>query len=269
MSVKVPSVVEMLESGLHFGHKKSRRHPKMDEYIFTTRGEICIIDVRKTAAHLQKALDYVEQAASRGENILFVSTKRQAKALVRKYAESCGMPFVTERWIGGTLTNFAVISQLIKKFKKYKDQQATGDLLKYTKKEQLEITREIEELDTAIGGIQTLTRVPDVVFILDLKKDKTAMQEAIRKNVPVVAVCDTNVNPEDVTYPIPGNDDAIRSVELVLSLLAKAVNEGKAKKAVEVKEVKDAKEAREAKKVEAPKAENAEEAPKAKKAAKK
>lgn len=264
MPIKVPDIVQMLENGVHFGHKKSRRHPKMNEFIFTTRGEICVIDVRQTAVYLQKALDYIEQAASKGENILFVSTKRQAKALVKKYAENCGMPYVTERWIGGTLTNFSVISQLIKKLKKYKDQQASGELAKYTKKEQLDIAREVEELENEIGGIQTLTRTPDVVFILDLKKDSTACQEALRKNIPVVAVCDTNVNPENVTYPIPGNDDAIRSIDMMMSLLAKAVNEGKSRKAPEVKEVKSA--------VKEPKAETASESgatPKAKKTSKK
>lgn len=229
----IPSIVDMLKNGVHFGHKKSRRHPKMDDFIFTTKGEMCIIDVRKTAEYLEKALAYLSEVAQRGGTILLVSTKRQSQALLKKYAEECNAPYINGRWLGGTLTNFGVISQLIKKLRKLKEKQETGELLKYTKKEQLEFSREIDELDSLIGGIQHLNKLPDVVFLLDLKKDSTAYSEAVKKKLPIVAVCDTNVNPEHVSHIIPANDDAIRSIDMILSLVAKAINEGKAKKTAE------------------------------------
>jgi len=242
----LPSVVDMLKAGLHFGHKKSRRHPKMDQYIYTTKGELCIIDVRQTSDLLGKALEYLSSVAQRGGTVLLVSTKKQSQALLEKYAKECDMPYVSERWLGGTVTNYPVISQLIKKLKKLKEKRESGELAKYTKKEQLEFTREIEELELSIGGMQYMTKLPDVIFILDLKKDKTALDEAIKKNIPVVAVCDTNTNPEKVTYVIPGNDDAIKSIDMILGLVAKAINEGRAKKAADMPVVETKKEEKKA-----------------------
>jgi small subunit ribosomal protein S2 len=227
---QIPSLVDMLKSGVHFGHKKSRRHPKMEPFIYMTKGEVSIIDLMKTQESLATALDYMSRLASRGGSILFVGTKKQGQSLLKKYAESCGMPYVHLRWLGGTLTNFAVIGKLIKKFKKLKEQKEAGEFQKYTKKEQLDITREIEELDDLIGGISNLTKIPDAVFILDLKKEKTALHEAKRRNVPVVAVCDTNANPEDVDYPIPANDDAVKAIDMILGLVAAAIAEGVSRK---------------------------------------
>ena len=233
----IPSTAELLKRGVHFGHKKSRRHPKMEEFIFTVKGDLCIIDVRKTIEHLKAALAYITEVTAKGGVVLMVSTKKQSHTLLAQHAESCGAPYINGRWLGGTLTNFAVISQLIKKFKKLKGDRETGAHEKFTKKEQLDLTREIEELDLSIGGIQNLNKLPDAVFILDLKKDKTALTEALKKGIPIVAVCDTNANPDGIAHIIPANDDAIKSIELMLGLVASAINEGKAKYAAGKTEV--------------------------------
>ncbi len=229
----LPTLVDMLKSGAHFGHKKSKRHPKMSPFIFTTRGEVSIIDLEKTEVLLKEALTYIERLVQRGGVILFVGTKKQGQQIVKKHAISCGMPYVTGRWLGGTLTNYAIISKMIKKYKKLMERSEAGEFVKYTKKEQLDITREIEELEDLIGGISTLSKMPDAVFLLDLKKEKTALREALKKKIPIVALCDTNTNPEEIDYPIPANDDAVKSIEMLVGLMASAVLEGKSKRAQE------------------------------------
>lgn len=227
--VSLPTLAEMLKSGVHFGHKRSRRHPKMDAYIFTTRNDVAIIDLEKTVQKLHEALSFLTDTARKGGTILLIGTKKQAGTLVAKAAESCGMPYVSNHWIGGTITNFAVISRMIKKFKKMKEKIESGELVtKYTKKEQLDFTREHDELRTMLGGIQDLIKVPDAIFIIDMKHECTALREAIRKNVPIVALCDANANPELVEYPIPCNDDAVKSIEMMTRLASEAINEGKA-----------------------------------------
>ncbi len=223
----LPSLVDMLKSGVHLGHKKSKRHPKMDPYIFMNRGDMTVIDLEKTQELLGKALAFITSEVANGKTVLFVGTKRQAQDPIQKYAELCEMPYVNGRWIGGMLTNFTVISKMIKRYKTLKEQQATGALVKYTKKEQLDFARTIEELENAIGGIQALTRLPDLVFMVDLKRDKTAYKEAVKKHLPIVAVCDTNVNPTDVDYMIPANDDAVKSIDMISGLVAQAILEGK------------------------------------------
>ena len=230
---QLPTLVDMLKSGAHFGHKKSKRHPKMSPFIFTTRGEVSIIDLEKTEVLLKEALTYIERLVQRGGVILFVGTKKQGQQIVKKHAISCGMPYVTGRWLGGTLTNYAIISKMIKKYKKLMERSEAGEFVKYTKKEQLDITREIEELEDLIGGISTLSKMPDAVFLLDLKKEKTALREALKKKIPIVALCDTNTNPEEIDYPIPANDDAVKSIEMLVGLMASAVLEGKSKRAQE------------------------------------
>ncbi len=241
----LPSLVDMLKSGVHLGHKKSKRHPKMDPYIFMNRGEMTVIDLEKTQELLGKALEFITNEVANGKNVLFVGTKRQAQDPVQKYAELCEMPYVNGRWIGGMLTNFTVISKMIKRYKTLKEQQAAGSLAKYTKKEQLDFARTIEELENAIGGIQMLTRLPDVVFMVDLKRDKTAYQEAIKKHLPVVAMCDTNVNPVDVDYMIPANDDAVKSIDMIVGLVAQAVLDGKKQALTNKNAIAAAKEAKE------------------------
>lgn len=230
----LPDIVDMLKSGVHFGHKKSRRHPKMEQYIYTIRNEVHIIDLEKTIVKLQQALDFMSDIVKRGGIILFVGTKKQAQKSVEESALSCGMPYVSHRWIGGTLTNFAIISKLIKKFKSMKAKLETGEIAtKYNKKEQLDFSREIEELRSNLGGIQDLGKMPDAMIIVDLIAEGTALREARKKKVPIIALCDTNVNPELVDYPIPCNDDALKTIEMMMSLFAKSINEAKMERAQE------------------------------------
>ena len=227
---QVPDLLTMLKSGVHFGHKLSKRHPKMEPFIFTSKNGFHIINIEETQTRLQAALAFVEKVVLNGGTILFLGTKKQDQPIIRKYAEACGMPFVVERWLGGTFTNFAAISKLTKKYRSLKEQKARGDLEKYTKKERLDFDREIQKLEKVVGGIAEMNRVPEAIFVCDIKKEKTAVREAIRKNVPIVALCDTNTNPDLVTYPIPSNDDAIKSIELMTQLIAAAVAAGQAAK---------------------------------------
>ena len=224
----IPSLVDMLKSGMHYGHTTSRWHPKMKPFIFGSRQGVHIINLEKTQEYLESALETLKGIASRGGVILFVGTKLQAQAPITKYAQACDMPFVQNRWLGGTLTNFVQIKQTLKRMKMLKDQRDKGELRKYTKKEQLMISREIEEMEEKFGGIENLTRVPDAVFIIDVKTEKTAVQEAMVTGIPVIALCDTNVNPSGVTKVIPGNDDALKSIELVCRLACDAIKDGKA-----------------------------------------
>lgn len=227
--MNVPTVIDMLKAGAHFGHKKSKRHPKMQEYIFTTKNDICILDLTKTIEYLEKALRFVTDTIAGGGLILFVGTKKQTASAIKTAALSCGMPYVDTRWIGGTITNYAIINKMIKKYKKLKEKQETGEFAKYTKKEQLELSREIDELEGLIGGIQTLAKLPDAVFIVDVKKEKTALKEALKKKIPVIALCDTNVNPTGIDYVIPANDDASRSTSLFITCITDAIKEAKEK----------------------------------------
>ena len=216
----------MLQSGVHFGHQLSKRHPKMKPYIFTEKSGFHIIDLEQTQIKLQEALEFVKKIVANGGTILFLGTKKQAQPIITKYAKECGMPYVTERWLGGTFTNFAEIKKLVKNFSELKKRKQTGQLEKYTKKEKLDFDREIEKLDKIVGGIEIMTKTPDAIFVCDIKKEKTAVSEAMTKNIPIVAMCDTNVNPEKINYPIPANDDAIKSIELITSLICEAVKEG-------------------------------------------
>lgn len=226
--MQIPSLEEMLAAGVHFGHKTSRWHPNMAPYIFCERGGVHVINLELTQKQLESVLETVKQMAADGKTILFVGTKKQTQAIVVKHALDCGMPYVTERWLGGTLTNFSEIFKRIKKYLSLKDQQAKGELAKYTKKEQMEFAEEIVALEHILGGVSTLTRLPDVLFVTDMRREKTALTEAIRKNIPVVGICDTNANPGRATYIIPANDDAVNSIEMMVALVAGAVKEGRA-----------------------------------------
>ena len=217
----------MLQAGVHFGHQTSKWHPKMKKFIFGDRNGIHIINLEETQKALDAAMAFAKRTALRGGTVLFVGTKKQAAPLVEAAAKSCGMPFVTKRWLGGTLTNFTSIAQSIRKLKDMKRRQEKGELGKYTKFEQLKMGEEIELLEDKVGGVQELTRIPDVLFILDIRKDKTALEEAMRRGVKVIAVCDTNVDPTDVDYPIPANDDAVKAIELIVNKMADAIKEGK------------------------------------------
>lgn len=226
---KMPTLLEMLKAGMHFGHQSSRWHPKMKPFIYGERGGVHIIDVEKTQVQLEKALTFVIETAARGGSIVFVGTKRQAQPIVEEYAKACGMPYITTRWLGGTLTNFAQIQKLVRHYLDLKDKSAKGELKKYTKLEQLQFSREIDELEEKIGGLSTLTKLPDAIFILDARHEKTAVREAITMGITMVALVDSNVNPRGIKYVIPGNDDAIGSLSLVSKLIAEAIKEGKAR----------------------------------------
>jgi small subunit ribosomal protein S2 len=224
---KLPTLLEMLQAGVHFGHRDSRWHPKMKNYIFGSRNGIHIVDLEKTLVKLEDALTYVRDLTARGGVILFLGTKRQARDIIKKYAQECGAPYISGRWLGGTLTNFGEIMNLVKHFNDLKAKQASGALAKYTKKEQSNFAKEIEDLENKVGGIANIVRAPDAVFVVDIMKEKTAVAEAIVRGIPLVALTDTNVNPEKVAYPIPSNDDAVKTIELMTKLIAEAVTEGK------------------------------------------
>lgn len=217
----------MLQAGVHFGHQKSKWHPKMKKFIFGDRQGVHIIDLEKTQKSLEKACAFAKQTASRGGVILFVGTKKQAVDYVAKAAESCGMPYVNKRWLGGTLTNYVNMAHLLRGYKDLKRKVEKGELGKYTKFEQQKFAEQVAGYDDKIGGLINMTRIPDAVFIMDIRKDKTALEEATRRGVKVIAVCDTNVNPTDVQYPIPANDDAIKAIELMANSMAAAIKEGR------------------------------------------
>ncbi|HLD82262.1 MAG TPA: 30S ribosomal protein S2 [Patescibacteria group bacterium] len=224
---QIPTLLEMLHAGVHFGHRKSKWYPKMEPFIFDERNGVHILNLELTQKKLEEALRYVTELVSNKGVIVFVGTKKQAQNIIKQAAIDCGMPYVHERWLGGTITNFSVIHKLINNYKSLKKKKEMGDLSKYTKKEQLDFTREIERLEKIVGGISTLEKLPDAVFIADVKNEKTAITEARKKKIPVVALCDSNVNPELATYPIPANDDATRALTLLIQLIAEAVKEGK------------------------------------------
>ena len=219
---------ELLEAGVHFGHQTRRWNPKMKPYIFSTRKNIHILDLQKTVNLANKAGEFVVDSVAQGKKVLFVGTKMQVKKPMKDMAEEIGMPYVTEKWLGGCLTNFLIIKKLIKKYKDLLDDKNMGKLEKYTKKERLEFDREIKRLELRVGGLTKLNRLPDAIFVWDIKHEKTAVTEAQKKNVPLIAICDTNVNPKGINYIIPSNDDATKTVKLVLGLIKEAISEGKA-----------------------------------------
>lgn len=225
--MNTPTLIEMLKCGVHFGHRASKWHPNMAPYIFTTRNNVHILNLEITQKKLKEALNAVRALAAQGKIILFVGTKHQAQALVAKYAVSCGMPFMSTRWLGGLFTNFSEVSGLARQLISLKQQRESGALKKYTKKEQIEFDRDIERLQPMVGGIEAMIKLPDAVFIVDMKHEKTAVREAQRMQIPIFAITDTNVDPRLADYPIPANDDAIKSLDLILKTFAEAVEEGR------------------------------------------
>lgn len=227
--MKLPELLDMLKAGVHFGHQSSRWHPKMKPYIYGIRGGVHVMDLEKTRTQLEKTANYVENLVARGGSVMFVGTKRQAQDIVAKYAQQCGMPYVNTRWLGGTFTNFPQIQRLIKTYLDLKDKTEKGELKKYTKLEQLQFSRQIVELEEKIGGISTMTRLPEAVFMMDARHDKTAVREALAMKVKIIAICDSNVNPVGIDYVVPANDDAVGSLDIVARVVAEAVEAGKAK----------------------------------------
>jgi small subunit ribosomal protein S2 len=218
---------QMLEAGVHFGHQTRRWNPKMRRFIFGERNGIYIIDLEQTLVRVQDAYAFVRDLVAKGGTILFVGTKKQAQDPIRSYAEKCGMPYVNERWLGGMLTNFDTIAKRIGKMLEYERMRDSGEFDAMPKKEALLLTREMQKLQRNLGGLRGLSKRPDAVFVLDTKKEHIAVTEANKLGIPVVAVVDTNVDPELVQYPIPGNDDAIRANTLMARVIAEAVEEGR------------------------------------------
>jgi len=226
--MSVVSMKALLESGVHFGHRTQKWHPAMKPYIFTERNGIHIIDLQKTSKAIQQAYNLVRDTVADGGTVLFVGTKRQAQETVQAEAIRCGMPYVTVRWLGGMLTNWRTIRQRINELEKLERMRDKGEFGRLTKKEALVLHRKIERLEILLGGVRQMVRLPELVFVVDVHREATAIHEANLLNIPVIAMVDTNCDPTHVDYVIPSNDDAIRAIKLVVSKIADAVIEGKA-----------------------------------------
>ena len=222
----VVAMKELLEAGVHFGHQTRRWNPKMKRYIFTERNGIYIIDLQKTMKKIEEAYQAVREAVENNEPVLFVGTKKQCKDVILSQAERCGMFHVAERWLGGMLTNYQTIRQSIRRLDTYDKMGTDGSYERLTKKEILKIEREKEKLNKSFSGLRKMGRLPGLVYVIDTKKEQIAVGEANRLEIPIVAMVDTNCNPDQIQYPIPGNDDAIRSITLITRLMADAVLEG-------------------------------------------
>jgi len=225
--VNIPTTEELFEAMVYWGHRVSKRHPKMEPYLYTIKNNVHLIDLERTRECLKKALDFTQEIVSKNGQILFVGTKPAAKEIIKKYAEEVGMPYVNERWVGGTLTNFSVISTLIKKLKKMEEEKNSGDWEKYPKKEKKDLERELSRLTILVGGLRNLEKIPEAIYLVDLRQEKTAVREAKRVKVKTIGLVDTNCDPTSVSYPIPGNDDAIKSIEIITKLIAEAIKGGK------------------------------------------
>ncbi len=220
---------EMLVAGLHFGHQTARWNPKMKPYIFGARNKIYIINLDKTLPLFNAAYDFIEKSVAKGGNVLFVGTKNQSQEIIKEEAARCGMFYVNHRWLGGMLTNYQTIKKSVDRMKKIADMIEDGSINQYKKKEALRMEKELAKLERNLGGIKNMKGTPSVVFVVDPRRENIAINEANRLGIPVVAITDTNCNPDGVDYLIPGNDDALRSIKLIVSRMADAVMEGKAK----------------------------------------
>ena len=223
----VVSMKQLLEAGVHFGHQTRRWNPKMAKYIFTERNGIYIIDLQKTVKKLDEAYNFVRDTAAQGGEILFVGTKKQAQDSIRDEATRCGMHYVNARWLGGMMTNFRTIRKRIDRMEQLKTMQADGTFDMLPKKEVMKHLAEIEKLEKYLGGVKEMKKLPGALFIVDTRKERNAIAEAHKLGIPVVAIADTNCDPDEIDYPIPGNDDAIRAIKLISSVMANAMIEGK------------------------------------------
>jgi small subunit ribosomal protein S2 len=222
----VVSMKQLLDSGVHFGHQTRRWNPKMKRFILTERNGIYIIDLQQTLGYINNAYEFVKQTVAHGGSILFVGTKRQAQEVIAEQAQRVGMPYVNQRWLGGMLTNFSTVHKRLQRLKELEDMEQTGVMAGLSKKEQLGLTREKAKLERSLGGIRDMQKVPSAVWIVDTKKEHIAVGEARKLGIPVVAILDTNCDPDEVDYKIPGNDDAIRSAALLTRVIADAVADG-------------------------------------------
>ena len=235
------SIEELLKAGTHFGHLTSRWHPRMEKYIFMDRNNIHIIDLMQTQVLLDRAADAARRFARRGKTILFTGTKKQAQEIVREYAEDCGMPFMVNRWLGGTMTNFQTIRRSIRRMEEIEKMEKDGTLDKLKKKEKLIRLREHEKLENVLGGIREMANLPGAIFIVDVKREDIAVNEARKLGIPIIAMVDTNCDPELVDYPIPSNDDALSSIELVTSIITDAIQQGQQERQMKQQEKQKAK----------------------------
>jgi small subunit ribosomal protein S2 len=225
--MSVISMKQLLEAGVHFGHQTRKWNPKMGKYIFNSRNDIHIINLEDTVVLIDKAYDYIKEMASQGKTILFVGTKKQAQKAIEDEAKRCGMYYINSRWLGGTLTNFKTIRSRIERLNKINNMEKVGEFNLLPKKEVIKLKAERDKLEKNLGGIKEMTKLPDVLFVVDTKKEHIAVKEAKTLNIPVVALLDTNCDPEPIDYVIPGNDDAIRAVSLIAGAMANAVIEAK------------------------------------------
>ena len=223
----VVAMKQLLEAGVHFGHQTRRWDPRMAEYIYQARNGIHIIDLQKTSKKIDEAYAFVKEKVEEGASVLFVGTKKQAQECMKDAAISCGMYYVDQRWLGGMLTNFGTIKKRVQRLKKLETMQEDGTFEVLPKKEVMGLKKEMEKLERNLGGIKEMESLPGVIFIVDPKKERTAILEAKKLKIPVVGLVDTNCSPEDIDFPIPGNDDAIRSVKLIATVMANSVIEGK------------------------------------------
>ena len=238
--MSVVSMKQLLEAGVHFGHQTRRWNPKMAPYIFTERNGIYIIDLQKTVKKLEDAYMFVRELSANGGEILFVGTKKQAMDSVKEEAERCGMPFVNARWLGGMLTNFNTIKLRIKRLAQLKAMEADGTFDLLPKKEVAKLKLQIEKLEKFLGGITEMKKMPAAMFIVDPRKERIAVAEAHKLGIPIVAIVDTNCDPDEIDYVIPGNDDAIRAVKLIAGIMANAILEGKQGEQFDAPEKEDA-----------------------------
>lgn len=218
---------EMLEAACHFGHRTSKWNPKMQRYIYGQQENVHVIDLTKTYEMLTQAMDYLREQVSKGKTILLVCTKLQAKRFIEEAGKRTGMPYVNEKWIPGLLTNYATIRQRIRYLRELKDQVASGEFAKYTKKEISKFRKVIEKLERALGGVQDMLKLPDIIFVCDAVRDKNALREAKRMHMPCVGIVDTNADPDLFLYPIAGNDDSVKSLEFFITKITDAILEGK------------------------------------------
>ena len=223
----VVAMKQLLEAGVHFGHQTRRWDPRMAEYIFQARNGIHIIDLQKTSKKLDEAYEFMKEQAEEGKTVLFIGTKKQAQDCVKEAAEKTGMYYVNQRWLGGTLTNFKTIRKRIERLTQLEQMEQDGTFAVLPKKEVVLLRKEMDKLNKNLGGIKEMTEIPGVMFVVDPKKEHIAIQEARKLNIPVVGLVDTNCDPNDVDYVIPGNDDAIRAVKLITDVMANAIIEGK------------------------------------------
>lgn len=224
--MQIPSLEEMLQAGMHFGHRVSRWHPKMQTYIFGERQGVHIIDLEQAREKLAAAAEFVKNSVASGKDVLFVGTKKQAQEIIRAEAKRASQPYLVERWIGGLLTNFDEIGKLLERYRQMQSERATNAWDKYTKQERARLEDDFQKKDSVLCGIGLLKRPPEAMFIIDIRQEKTAVQEAMRTGITTLALVDTNVNPDHITFPIPGNDDAVKAIALVMKVMADAAVEG-------------------------------------------